>query len=130
MIETFVASLRGLAGKSVAKLESRDGVIILCLSEGTNISGAYWRLLGLQSERLSSFDDGMKYGLSSPIDAHKRLEEIVAGKVLVAANLALVSGDLEFEFVGGLKLQIFNFSGNEVWEVEFADGSGQLSNFI
>lgn len=130
MNDSFIESVNDLVGKSVVKIESCDGSIKMHLSDGVKISSTFWRLLGLQNERLSSFDDGMKYGLTSSVDSHRRLAEVVVGKALVTANFTLASGDLEFEFVGSLKLQIFNFSGNEVWEVEFAEGSGQLSNFV
>jgi hypothetical protein len=44
------------------------------------------------------------------------------------ANWDSETGDLVFEFSGGLKLQILNITGYEVWEIHFPDGTGDYSN--
>ena len=40
------------------------------------------------------------------------------------------TGDLLFEFADRLKLQVLNFTGYEVWEISFPDGTGEYSNYV
>ncbi len=39
------------------------------------------------------------------------------------------TGDLRFRFQDELALEVFNFTGFEIWEVTFPDGFGELSNY-
>lgn len=39
------------------------------------------------------------------------------------------TGDLIFDFTGNIKLQVLNFTGYEIWEITFPNGTGELSNF-
>jgi hypothetical protein len=80
-------------------------------------------------ERVSSFDHDQKYGLPAPLDAVKEVEAALRGKVVTNAVLDAETGDLQFQFGENAKLQIFAFSGHEVWEIHFSDGTGEYSNF-
>jgi hypothetical protein len=48
---------------------------------------------------------------------------------VVDAKLESESGDLLFEFSDNIKFRVFNFTGYEVREIRFFDGSGQYSNY-
>lgn len=130
MAKSFLESLNALSGHSIKKVENVDGATVIYFSNDDKISGVYWRLIGLPEERLSSFDDGQNYGLPEKINATKKLADAVVGKSAFSVKFDSASGDLEIELSSNFKIQVFNFSGNEVWEVEFHDGSGQLSNFV
>jgi hypothetical protein len=39
------------------------------------------------------------------------------------------TGDLHFRFGIEVTLHVFNFTGFEIWEVRFPDGTGELSNY-
>lgn len=41
----------------------------------------------------------------------------------------VTTGDLCFEFEGEVRFQIFNFTAFEIWELRFADGSVEYSNY-
>jgi len=45
------------------------------------------------------------------------------------AHLDKETGDLFFQFTGGIKFQILNLPSYEVWEIQFPDGSGEYSNY-
>jgi hypothetical protein len=36
---------------------------------------------------------------------------------------------LVFDFDGGIALQVFNFTGYEIWEMHFPDGAVEYSNY-
>jgi len=40
------------------------------------------------------------------------------------------TGDLLFQFADGIHVQVFNFTGYEVWEIHFPDGTGEYSNYV
>jgi len=70
------------------------------------------------------------YGLPAPIDAIRELQAQIQGKLLTDAQLDRETGDLLFNFGENIKLQVFNFSGYEVWEISFPDGTGDYSNYV
>ena len=106
-------------GKATAELVS---------SEGAELRIDYWRVLRDGRERVSSFDHEQQYGLPAPIDAIKELQNELQGKVVTEAQLDKETGDLFLQFSKEIKLQVFAFSGYEVWEIHFPDGTGEYSN--
>jgi hypothetical protein len=105
----------------------------LLLGLGANsacLTAEYWRLLEGGKATISSFDHRQKYGLPEPIDAIKRLQELLRGKLVLSAALDHSTGDLLFEFEGMACLQVFNFTGYEIWEIRFSDGTGEYSNYV
>jgi hypothetical protein len=60
----------------------------------------------------------------------KPLEKILNGKLVTSASADFETGDLRFEFSSNLKLQVFNFTGYEVWEMNFPDGTVEYSNYF
>ena len=39
------------------------------------------------------------------------------------------TGDLVLKFSGDVKVEVFNFTGYEVWDLRFPDGSCEFSTF-
>ena len=78
---------------------------------------------------VSSFDHEQKYGLPTPINALSALQKVLQGKVVVNVRLDRPTGGLFFEFMGDIRVQVFNFTGYEIWEMRFADGTGEYSNY-
>ncbi len=39
------------------------------------------------------------------------------------------TGDLRFTISGEFILEAFNFTGYEIWELTFSDGTGEYSNY-
>jgi hypothetical protein len=128
-MKSFFQKFSSLQDKRITSLKQEGDCLILAFSDGSTIEAGYWRLNG-GSSKLSSFDHGLKYGLSSPIDAIEELRKYLTDKVVINGVVEVETGDLIFHFENSLWLQIFNFTGNEAWEVTFSDGSGQLSNYF
>ena len=78
---------------------------------------------------VSSFDHQQRYGLNAPIDAIRELQNTLRDKTVLEAGHDEETGDLLFQFTGDIKLQVFGFSGYEVWEISFSDGTGEYSNY-
>ncbi len=103
--------------------------IKLLFANGTRLSAEYWRLVIDGRAGISSFDHQQKYGLPAPIDAVKSLSEILQDKPLTNALLDYNTGDLLFEFAARITLQVLNFTGYEIWEINFPDGTREYSNY-
>ncbi len=134
MVKNFEQSLLDLKNStvdiSVAEVY-RDVVSVqLCFSNGAKLRADYWRLAKGGKARLSSFDHQQQYGLPKPIDAIKDLQEHLVGKRVTDARLARETGDLLFEFTENLNLEVFSFTGYEVWEIRFPDGTAEYSNHV
>jgi hypothetical protein len=130
-------------GKSLAKLkttsvmvadacvpdESGTASIVLSFSDGTTLQAFYWRLVQDGRALLSSFDHQQKYGLPAPINGKEQLSKILEGKICSDAQFDAETADLIFFFGRTIKLQIFNFTEYEIWDVRFPDGSRELSSY-
>ncbi len=79
---------------------------------------------------MSSFDHQQKYGLPAQIDAIKTLRTELENICCTAVHLDKETGDLILHFSTELRLQVFNFTGYEIWEMTFPDGTGQYSNYV
>ena len=109
--------------------EPGQASIRVLFANGTRLRAEYWRLVISGKAGLSSFDHQQKYGLPAPIDAVKSLSETLQGKLVTHAFLDRKTGDLLFEFAGAITLQVLNFTGYEIWEINFPDGSCEYSNY-
>ena len=98
-------------------------------SDGSRLRAEYWRLIRDGKERVSSFDNQQKYGLPAPINAIHVLGKELKDRPVTAAQLDKETGDLLFHFSENLKLQIFGFSGYEMWEIHFSGDGGGYSNY-
>jgi hypothetical protein len=102
--------------------------IIIKFADGTILKASYWRLIVDRKSRLSSFDHGTKYGLPQPIDAKAFLINSLDGKICQAVHFDEETADFVFDFEQNKKLQIFNFTSYEIWDILFPDGKGEYSN--
>jgi hypothetical protein len=57
------------------------------------------------------------------------LSKILEGKICSDAQFDAETADLIFFFGKTIKLQIFNFTEYEIWDVRFPDGSRELSSY-
>jgi hypothetical protein len=103
--------------------------IIVRFENGARLHATYWRLIKQDKAVISSFDDRQKYGLPAPIDARAGLRTELDDRRCATVRLDPVTGDLLLDLAQGLRLQVFNFTAYEIWEVVFADGTGEYSNY-
>lgn len=77
-----------------------------------------WRLLEDGRIRITSCDEGQKFGLPAPIDAARGLNSLIAGAKVESINLANHTLDLTLKFNPNHTLQIIpNSSGYEAWQL-------------
>ena len=98
-------------------------------TDGTHLSAQFWRLIKAGAPVVSIFDHRQRYGLPAPIDAFRIIREELVGKQVLDAVMDGTTGDLRFRFDDDLLLEVFNFTGFEIWAVTFPDGSLALSNY-
>ena len=110
-------------------LEHANADVRLTFANGTKLRASYWRLIKTGGHNLSSFDHGHKYGLPTHIDAKQQLWDDLRNKEVISASLENKTGDLVFRISNMVELQIFNFTGYEVWEINFPNGSTEYSNY-
>jgi hypothetical protein len=136
MTRSFERSLAGLrsTGISVAADDIPDAegtaAVILKFSDGTVLKANYWRLIQNGRALLSSFDHQKKYGLPAPIDAKEKISALLEGKICLNVHFDSETADLILAFGETTKLQVFNFTGFEIWEIRFPDGTGEYSNYV
>jgi hypothetical protein len=136
MVHNLEKSLRTLKGSSVQVSANTDWApkageasVRLIFSEGSKLRADYWRIARDGKAKISSFDHQKQYGLPAPRDAIRELQQELQNKLVTEANLDGESGDLLFQFNGRIKFQVLNLTGYEVWEINFPDGTGELSNY-
>jgi hypothetical protein len=133
--KSFEQNLAGLRDVSIAvagdNIPDAEGTasIVVKFSDGTVLKAGYWRFIQDGLARLSSFDHQQKYGLPSPIDAKEEISSLLEGKLCHNVEFDSETGDLILIFDEATKLQVFNFTGYEIWTVFFPDGTGQYSNY-
>jgi hypothetical protein len=114
--------------KSGAYPEPEAASVLLLFSEGSWIRADYWRVVKSGKAGVSSFDHDQKYGLPAQIDAFQYLKQELSGRHLTQASFEPRTCDLFFSFDGDLELQVFSFTGYEVWEIHFPNGTCEYSN--
>ena len=135
MDNSLNARLKLLIGKSVRISDSaaypQDGQakVDIHFSDGTKMQASYWRLIKNQRQLLSSFDHEQQYGLPEPINAKVDLQKALKNKTTTAATVDTTTGDLLFQFSDELSLQVFNFTGYEIWQISFPEGTVEYSNY-
>ena len=103
--------------------------IIVKFANGARLKATYWRMISGRRVAISSFDHKQKYGLPEEIDAKNALRRILEGRVCLSAIFDEEIADIALNFAEGAKLQVFSFTGYEVWEMTFPDGTGEYSNY-
>jgi hypothetical protein len=137
MLKTFENSLSNLKGCSVVvraeNVPWSEGWMVpvdLHFDDGTRLQANYWRIIENGEAIISSFDHQKKYGLPGPLDAIKALQDETKDKTVTEAKVDKETGDLLFDFTEDLKLEVFNFTGYEIWTIHFPDGTGEYSNYV
>ncbi|MEH2497814.1 hypothetical protein V1294_004293 [Bradyrhizobium sp. AZCC 1678] len=135
MTKSFEQSLARLRNVSVSviadDIPDAEGTaaIVIRFSDGTVLKAQYWRLIQDGRASLSSFDHQKKYGLPAPIDAKEEVSNRLQRQVCNGVQFDSETADLTLVFGESTKLQAFNFTGHEIWEIHFPDGTGQYSNY-
>ena len=117
-----------VAGVDVPDSEGTARIAIK-FSNGAVLNTYYWRLIQNGRAELSSFDHQQKYGLPESIDAKAQISGLLSGTICNAVQLDSETADLTLVFSESTKLQVFNFSGYEMWEFQFPDGAVEYSNY-
>ena len=102
---------------------------VVTFSDSTRLSLQFWRLIKNGKPLVSIFDHQQKYGLPAPIDAIAMLKNELPDRTIVDAEMDETTGDLRFQFEGDVRFEVFNFTAFEIWELTFADGTGEYSNY-
>ena len=135
MDEVLPQYLRSLIGCSVrvsdhlAEAGGDAGAVAIAFANGTTLRASYWRLIKEERQAWSSFDHRQKYGLPAPVDAIAELRSELEDQIASDARWISETGDLVFRFGDHLTLQVLNFTGYEIWEVQFPDGTTEYSNY-
>jgi len=135
MVKTFDESLANLKTGSVRVSaanyypEPENASVQLLFTNGSKLRADYWRVMKDGKAGRGSFDHQQQYGLPAPIDAIAELHGQLQDKIVIDAQLDRETGDLLFQFSDNIKFQVFNFTGYEVWEISFPDGTGEYSNY-
>ena len=103
--------------------------IVIVFSEGTRLRADYWRVIRGGRASISSFDHNQIYGLPEPINAIDSLTKDLQGQFVTEASHDPETGDILLIFTNNIKVQILNFTGYEIWEIHFPDGTGEYSNY-
>lgn len=110
----------------VVAFDKEASVVVACL----------WRLVESGRIRVTSTDDGQKFGLTDPVDAAPEANRRLADATVAAVELRPGLLDLELRFSTGHALQIIpDSSGYEAWQVGcgtrqyIAVGGGNLEIF-
>jgi hypothetical protein len=133
VVANFEGSLSELTGSTAtvsnsgAYPEPGAASVQLLFSDGSRFRADYWRIVQAGKAGVSSFDHNQKYGLLAPIDSFQQLEADLRNKRVTRALFDARTGDLNFLFEDDIELQIFNFTGYEVWEIHFRNGTGEYS---
>jgi hypothetical protein len=134
MVKNFDKSLSKLKNCSVSVSasnqypEAGQASVQLVFANGSRLRADYWRVTKGGKAGISSFDHQQKYGLPAPIDAIAELLGQLQDRTVTNVQLDGESGDLLFEF-SDIKFRVFNFTGYEVWEIHFPDGTGEYSPY-
>lgn len=131
MNNEYKKQIQNLVNKKITSLtqESDSANVCIAIEGGAKIYSSYWRLLIKKGERLSSFDHKQQYGLPAPINAVEELKNKVVGASINEIKYVEESDDIELSFLNNLKLQIFNFSGYEAWELALNKNESVYSNY-
>lgn len=135
MTKSFEQKLDRLRNASIAvaadNIPDAEGTaaVVVRFSDGTVLKASYWRLIQDGRALLSSFDHQKKYGRPAPINAKEQICSQLEGKLCCEVRFDRASADLTLVFGETTKLQVFNFTAYEIWEIHFPDGTGEYSNY-
>jgi hypothetical protein len=110
--------------------DSDEAPLHITCANGTKLLATFWRLIKGGKASWSSFDHRQTYGGPAPLDARALLRKELSGRPCTRVRFDRVTGDLVLDFSDGVALQIFNFTGHEIWAVRFPDGREDYSNHV
>jgi len=128
--KNFDLEIKKIVGSTVCDISNDLEEITIRFSSKAAIQSSFWRILPSEGQRFSSFDHMQNYGSVEPIDAVASLKSKIKDLKVINGECPKLTGDIRLTFENGTILEIFNFTANEVWEVEFEDGTGQYSNYV
>ena len=123
MKTAFEQNLAKLRNVSVAMAadnipdEEGTAAVVVKFSDGTVLKASYWRLIHDGRALLSSYDHQKKYGLPAAMDAKQEMSNRLEGKLCRNVHFDRETADLTLVFDEGTKLQVFNFTAYEIWEI-------------
>jgi hypothetical protein len=135
MVNSLDNALSALVSSRVVVLpadiprEAGQAPVLLSFSTGAVLTAVYWRIIENDMAGISSFDHEQTYGLPAAINAIEMLRDVLTDRGLTSATLDHRTGDLLFRFPDELMLQVFNFTGYEIWDMRFPDGTVEYSNY-
>jgi hypothetical protein len=135
MVDSLDTALSALVGSQVTVLpadiprDAGQAPVLLSFSTGAVLTAIYWRIIENGMAGYSSFDHEQIYGLPAAINAIEVLRDVLADRKLTSASLDHATGDLLFKFSDDLMLQVFNFTGYEIWDMRFPNGAVEYSNY-
>ena len=108
-----------VCGRNVLSLTRREHDWVLLLDGETQIVVAcLWRLLEAGRVRLTSEDDGQRFGLPAPIDAAGQATLRISGHRVSRAELRAGTLDLDLHLDDDVVFQIIpDSAGYEAWQV-------------
>lgn len=106
-----------LVGRRFEKLVHREyDWMIVFENQASLVIGCLWRLIEANRIRVTSEDDGQRFGRPSPVDAAAEVNERLAGSRVTAVDLKDHTLDVLLTFDGGMSMQIIpDSSGYEAW---------------
>jgi hypothetical protein len=135
MVDSLDTALSALVGSRVTVLpadiprDAGQAPVLVSFSTGAVLTAVYWRIVENGMAGYSSFDHEQIYGLPAAINAIDVLRDVVTNRKLTLASLDHRTGDLLFGFSDDLMLQVFNFTGYEIWDMRFPNGAVEYSNY-
>jgi len=128
-LQTLKASSAQVTENDAYPPENGYASILMVFSDGTRLRADYWRVIKGGRALISSFDHNQIYGLPEPINAIGALATELHDQFVTEASHDPETGDILLSFTNDIKIQVLNFTGYEIWEVEFPDGTGEYSNY-
>jgi hypothetical protein len=132
----MTVDLSWLVGRRLKSVEKKDFSWFFILDDSSTVSTeSHWRLIQ-QRVVLTSDDDGQLFGLTAPVNAAKRVTEVIGDKLVDRFELDECTGDLSLCFDNHATVQFITLSsGYEGWRLGHGDqqiiclGGGELSIF-
>jgi hypothetical protein len=109
-----------LKGKSLIKVENSEYSWSFNFEHcGYVMTETLWRLSDSERLVVASDDHGQLFGLEEPVDAAKRVMEVVGTKKIFDYSYSKIFSDLILYFEDKIELQFLNTSGGyESWRAE------------
>jgi hypothetical protein len=133
----MIIDISFILNRKILSVEKKDYSWFFNLGEGITIgTESAWRLIAANKTRLTSDDDGQKFGLPQPIDAEKEVSSLLNSDPITKASFDKNTGDLFLFFSDDKILQFLQLSsGYESWRISYPGkeiiclGGGKIDTF-